>query len=287
MGMAISHGVLFGIGAMIGYGLADFFVERATRDESAFTILLWSKVVSVGILGVALVARSLSLSMGGADAVLLGSAGVLSVAAYLALYRGIAVGKLSLVSPVASAWGAVTAILGVVVLGQVLTGIQTVAVAVVVAGTVLASFRWHDLRGLRWREYEVGIEYGAVALVAWGISFTLIDVAIGSVGWLPAIFTVLLVLLLTLAGYGLVVGRDLGRPNNGRSTALIGVCEAAAYVALGIGLTDFDAALVGPVAAAFPIVTVLLARVFLDEPLDTNQWAGIGGIIVAVVLLSL
>ncbi|MDY6769588.1 MAG: DMT family transporter [Candidatus Nanohaloarchaea archaeon] len=284
--MTLSPGVLLGIVAMLGYGLADFFVERATRDADVFDTVLWSKAVSAGLIGAVVVARRPSLSMGRDSALLIAAAGLLAVAAYLAFYHGIQVGKLSIVSPVASGWGAVSAIVGVAVLGQVLSGVQAAAVATVVAGTVLASFRRHDLAGLQWRNYEVGIEYGAVSLLAWGVSFAIVDVAVGRVGWLPSIAGLLTVVLAAMLGYGLVSDRSLSPPDALRSILLIGVFEAVAYVALGVGLVDFDAALVAPVAAAFPVVTVVLARLFLDEPLDGNQWLGIAGIVAGVVLLS-
>ncbi|MFB6076691.1 MAG: EamA family transporter, partial [Candidatus Nanohaloarchaea archaeon] len=205
--MALSAGVLFGIVAMIGYGFADFFVERATREEDVFDILLWSKVVSTALLGIALafLFQPARVTVSGATLILV--AGLLNVAAYLAFYRGIQVGKLSIVSPVASAWGAVTAIIGVFLLGQILTGIQSAAVGAVVAGTVLASFRWNDLAGRQWDNYETGIEYGAVALLSWGISFAIIDILVGQIGWVMAIFLVLLVLLVTMGGYAGATGR--------------------------------------------------------------------------------
>ncbi|MDY6766019.1 MAG: DMT family transporter [Candidatus Nanohaloarchaea archaeon] len=285
--MALSLAVVLGLIAMVCYGVADFFVARATQEARVFDVLLWSKVVSVTLLGGALMTVFRVPSVSGNTAVLVVIAGLLNVAAYLAFYRGIQVGKLSLVSPVASAWGAVTAIIGVVVLGEVLMSIQAAAIGVVVAGTVLASFRWKDLRGLRWKNYEVGIEHGAVALFSWGVSFAIINVLVGRMGWLPAVFAVLAVLLLAMAGYGMAAGRELSPPEAYRPVLLIGVAEAIAYVALGTGLARFEAALVAPLAAAFPMVTVLLASLFLEEPLDSNQWAGILAIIAGVVVLSL
>lgn len=285
--MAISAGVLFGLLAMVAYGVADFFVERATRDEDVFTLLLWSGIVSTTVLGVALATTTTVPVISSNTAVLVLVAGLLNVVAYLAFYRGVQVGELSIVSPVASAWGAVTALIGVFVLGQALAGLQAAAIATVVTGTILASFRWHDLKTVNWQNYEVGIEHGAVALVGWGVSFAIIDVIIGRIGWIPAIFSVLLTVLIMLLGYAVIRSRSLSPPDHATPIVLVGLCEAVGYIALGIGLTSFQAALVAPIAAAFPVVAVLLAYLFLDEPLDTNQWLGIFTIIAGVVVLSL
>jgi transporter family protein len=47
-----------------------------------------------------------------------------------------------------------------------------------------------------------------------------------------------------------------------------------------------EAAIVAPVTALFPMVTVLLAVVFLKERLGRTQWVGLGLAFVAIYLLS-
>ena len=47
-----------------------------------------------------------------------------------------------------------------------------------------------------------------------------------------------------------------------------------------------DASVVAPVTALFPMVTVLLALVFLKERLGRTQWLGLGLAFVAIYLLS-
>ena len=68
---------------------------------------------------------------------------------------------------------------------------------------------------------------------------------------------------------------------------LVGVFEvidALSYMA-GIGL-EFTA-LVAPISATAPMLTIILARMFLKEMLDTNQKLGVVTVIIGVVLLSI
>ena len=68
--------------------------------------------------------------------------------------------------------------------------------------------------------------------------------------------------------------------------AAIGVLEVIAFFAYGSGITSEFTAIVAPVSAAFPAVTILLARIFLKERLEINQKTGIFSILAGLVLIS-
>ncbi len=55
---------------------------------------------------------------------------------------------------------------------------------------------------------------------------------------------------------------------------------------MGVAFKNDLASVVAPVASIFPVITILLARVFLKEKLAVNQLLGIGGILAGLVLLS-
>lgn len=71
---------------------------------------------------------------------LLGSIGWLS---YLAFYGALAAGPISLVSPIASCYAAVTVVLAVVIVGERISTAETAAVLITISGAMLAS---SDLR---------------------------------------------------------------------------------------------------------------------------------------------
>ena len=71
--------------------------------------------------------------------------GALGWLSYLAFYRALAIGPISIVSPIVSAYAAVTVICAVLIGGESLAG-EALAVAVVLLGVLLAS---SDLRQIR------------------------------------------------------------------------------------------------------------------------------------------
>jgi len=212
----------------------------------------------------------------------------LSVIGYLSFYKGLQVGKVSVISPVAACWAAITVVLSLVFLGESLTTSQVLGVGLAVGGAVLVSFRLKDLVGLKIRNILTGVEYAVVAMLAWGISFTLIDVIVGGLGWFLTMFLLKLVLILYLLVYSFVTKKDIVFPQNIVGfIVLIGIFEAIASLAYGLGITSEFTSIVAPISAAFPMVTVILAGIFLKERLEINQKIGIFSILSGLVLLSL
>ena len=77
----------------------------------------------------------------GSTAWLLVLAGVIAVAGYLAMYRGLESGHVGLVSAITACYGGVIAVLSVVLLGERLTAAAAVGVAATVVGVMLAVLR--------------------------------------------------------------------------------------------------------------------------------------------------
>src|SRR5581483_175051 len=104
-------GIIFGLLAALCFGLADFVVTQATRRvgvlQALFAIQLFGVLVVGGVLLVMRQVPPLSPAIWGEMVVI----SAVNFAGTLLLYRAFAIGTLSLVSPIASGFAVVTAIL--------------------------------------------------------------------------------------------------------------------------------------------------------------------------------
>jgi uncharacterized membrane protein len=66
-----------------------------------------------------------------------------------------------------------------------------------------------------------------------------------------------------------------------------GVLDTAAFICFNIGISGAYVSVVTALASIFSAVTVLLAWVFLRERLSVSQWAGVAGLLVGVLLVSM
>ncbi|MCD6523055.1 MAG: DMT family transporter [Candidatus Diapherotrites archaeon] len=276
-------GVLFGIVTMIAWGTADFLVARAVRKAKVFDVFVWSQLVSVLVLLLGLFFFDVG-ALTYVDVLLVVVGGVLSVVSYLAFYKGLEVGKVSVVSPIAACWSLVVVFLCIMFGGEHLTVLKGSGVALAVIGAVLTSFRWRDVKKLK---VAKGVRYAVLAMLAWGIYFFFIDVMEGRVGWFLGILLIKVMAVIYAWMYVFVGGKRVNVKNVWRYVAVVGLLEAIAFLFFGLGISMEYSSIVAPVSAAFPMVTVLLAWIVLNEKVDINQKIGIVSVVMGLVLLSL
>ncbi len=286
--MAIPLGILMGIVAMLCWGATDFFAAKAVRKSDVHKTLMWSQIAAVAafipVLYFFFDVPLISLSSIGIILI----TGFLSVAAYLAYYKGLQIGKVSVVSPVTACWGAVTFVLSLTFLNESVTMIQTLGVCLAVLGAVMVSFRFHDIIKVRIKSVMKGAELGAIAALGWGVYFVFIDVLVSELNWIIAIFLAKAVSMIYFLAYCGASKKGLAFPKNiAFLVVLIGLLETIGYMAYGYGITSEHTAIVAPIATAFPAVTVVLARIFFTESLELNQKLGIVSVLSGLVLLSL
>src|SRR5262245_12415386 len=133
-------GIALGLTAALAWGLADYFAAIASRRIGALRVVLGFHLVATGLLAVALFASGGGLSQVSPGDfgwfVLIGALGALS---YVAFYQALAIGPISIVSPVVSAYAAVTVLCAVVISGERLSRSEVAAVLVVMLGVLLAA----------------------------------------------------------------------------------------------------------------------------------------------------
>ena len=69
--------------------------------------------------------------------------------------------------------------------------------------------------------------------------------------------------------------------------ALAGLLDLLGFVAFNFGISTAYLSIVGPVAATYPAVTVVLAYFFLKEKIVGNQKVGVIAILAGLALISL
>ena len=128
--------VVLALGAGISWGVADFMGGLNSRHLSLGTVLLVSQTVGLLLLLPLAVTHGWPLLDGptAAYAVAGSVSGLIGIAA---LYRGMAVGSISIVAPI-SGTGAALPILFGLVRGERATPLQSVGIALAVVGILLA-----------------------------------------------------------------------------------------------------------------------------------------------------
>lgn len=302
--------VFLGLGAALSWGFHDFIIQPATRRVGAFAAMFWVLLISSAALMTTALAldglpngavewRAVGISAGGGITYVLGVA---------TLYHALAVGKLSLVTPLVALSGGAAAI-SAIVLGERIGAYAVAALPLAVVGAVLASV----LRGGDGAGVEVGdpgarpaagLKGETSASPASGVH------AASGTGWAllcAALFGATFLLYgqaghispVSAAGWGRVTGLLLFLPfalmrveirmppGVYWRTVVCALLDSAAYVAMTAATARGPVAVASALSTQFATVAVVLGLFVRRERPTRVQLIGVGLTIGAVVLFSL
>lgn len=280
-------GILWATVASLSWGTADFFAKLSSDRLGASVTLFWVQGLSVLFLGLLVVgsgAWPVAPWWAWAGAIALG---VSNTVAILFLYRSFEIGTLSLVSPIASSFPAVSLLLSLILLHAAWTPMKAAGIAVLMAGTLLASLVPPEA-SVAERPVANGVPEALVASLGMGVTmFGLVYVA-GPLGSLTATW-ILRVTATVLLLVGLGVKRAVAAPPRDLWPVVLATSgfDTLAFVAYNQSLVGGEVGLAAPISGTFAIPTLILARIFLKERLKPHQWLGIVAVLVGIVLVSL
>ncbi len=273
---------------MLGFGIEDYIMARSSKHINPFRTTFWFQVIDLFIL-IILAAFFFNYSpISVPYLVLLVIAGVIGAGALFSFNKGLREGNVSVVAPISSGWGAVTAILGVLFLSEALTTVQLLCIAVIVIGTILTSFEMKDVRRIWESKKPLGLKYALIALFGWGVWYFMVGILVKGLGWFPASLYLVILNVVIMGLYGVFTKEKFAvKKEDAPRLLVIAVLGAAGFLAYNIGITYYFAAIVAPITAAAPALTVILALLLLKEKIASNQKLGIILIVLGLVALSI
>jgi drug/metabolite transporter (DMT)-like permease len=269
------------------WGVGDFSGGKATQRAAVLPVVWVSKLVSLPLLVIFLVATYVPVSaIGLAWGGLAGIAGVVGLVLF---YRALAAGAMTVVAPVTGVTSAAIPVVVGLVAGEHPSALRLFGVGCALLAIALVSLAPQP-SGHR----QVVTRRLVVAALGAGTGFALFFIllsvagraAAGSVGLWPiagsqisAVVILALLLLMTRPG-------PWPRQATLRWTMLAGPCDMTANALYLLASRDGDLSVVAPIAALYPVTTVILALIIEHERLRGIQVAGLIFAVAALVLVS-
>jgi drug/metabolite transporter (DMT)-like permease len=268
------------LGASLAWGVADFVGPLWGRTWGALRVLLWAQVGGVVAIAIAVAIRGEGPH---GWAVLLAAPAALSGTLGLyAYYRGMAVGAMSVVAPIAGVSAVVPVAFGIGT-GDSPSATQLVGVASAIVGVGLASLEHQEGA----RRVAAGVGLAGLAAIGFGFYFPPMHAAGRADFWWASLLFRSTALAVVAAA---VAARRPSLRLRRRDLLIVlavGIGDTLGNVlyaaSSGHGLVSLTAVL----ASLYPIVTVLLAAAVLRERVSLPQRAGIGLTLAGVLLISL
>lgn len=275
-------GVGLALAASLCWGFGDFIGGTKTRILPVLAVLVCSQLV--GLVWIAAVALIANDPVPDTRAVVFAALSAVAGTAGLGcFFRAIAVGKMSLVVPIAATAAGLPVVVGIAT-GDRPSPLQLVGMVVALAGAVMASREQDEESGRG--KLAAGVLLAAFSAVFIGCFFLAIDVASdGGAVWASLVNRITSVSLLLTAALFLRPSLRDARPHM-PALALAGTLDVSANLLFAAASTRGLVSLVSVAGSIYPVITVLLARVLLKERVHRVQEFGAAAALGGVILIA-
>jgi drug/metabolite transporter (DMT)-like permease len=265
--------VLLALAASASWGVSDFVAGLKARSVSVLTVLAVSQPVGLVLLGAIVLVRW-DPPPGGwwpLWATLGGLGGAIGIGA---LYRGLAVGSMGIVAPITSTSPLIPLTVALA-RGERPSTVQLAGIGLALVGVAFAGWE-PGATGMRGRA-STGAGLALLAAVFFGGTQVGLEAASNQDPYWAS-------LVLRLAASVLVLAVLIRRPARGAggvwpALVLIGLVDAGGTILFAVATTKGLFSVVSVLAALYPVLVAILARVVLGERLTALQR---GGALVAV-----
>ena len=271
--------IALALGASLTWGVADFFGPLKGRTYGALRVLFYVQLG--GLFTIAAVVGVRGEGPADSAALLAIPAAISGTLGLYAYYRGMAVGAMSIVAPIAGISAVVPVTFGIIT-GERPSAWQLLGIAAALGGVFLASRE----PGRGGPKIAAGVGLALLAAIGFGGYFPAMHAAgDADFWWASLIFrmTSTSVILATVA---------IRRPTLAIERvqipilALIGIGDMLGNLLFAAASTSGLVSVTSVLASLYPIVTVILARLVLNERVARAQEAGIVLTLAGVALIS-
>lgn len=272
-------GPFLALGSSLMWGSADFLGGMVSRRTSPVAVYGLAQAVGLVVLAVAATVTGAWGTAPGYWPWAIASS-VLGALGMVTFYSALAIGPMGIVSPLVSMSVIVPVVFGLLS-GEVPGGLAVLGIITALIGVVLAS--GPELSGAE--SPRALILAGLAALAFGGMYITMAEGS--SYDPLMTMTAMRITSVVIFAGV-LALARSLGGATRRDAPAVIaiGILDAGANVMFGVATTMGLLATISMLGSLYPVMTAILAAVFLAERLRAVQYVGVAFAMAGIVLIS-
>lgn len=270
--------IALALGASLTWGFADFFGPLKGRTLGALRVLVYVQLGGLVVIVLIVAIRGKGPGdLGALFAIPAAISGTLGLYAY---YRGMAVGAMSIVAPIAGISAAVPVMFGIAT-GDRPSPWQWLGIAAALGGVFLAS-----REPGRGGKVAAGVGLALLAAIGFGGYFPPMHAAGDADFWWASLFFRMTSSSIILAAVAIRRPSLAVAPVQVPMLALIGIGDMLGNLLFAAASTSGLVSITSVLASLYPIVTVVLARLVLRERVARSQEAGIALTLAGVALIS-
>lgn len=282
----------FGAGTALFWGVSDVFARLSGRSAGVLVTTLAMMTIGSVVLIIYVFANGDSINWDPSGYWLIAVSGVCTAVGTILIYAALTRGPVSLASPAAASYPAISVPI-TVALGERPELLHWLAMIGAMVGVWLVARsvgRRADggLPDYERRNIRITLLISIAAAAVFALALITAGEATKHYGWLQTLLgSRLLGAVVFLAV--LAVRREAWRPVPIRAwpfLLVLGLLDTGGHAALYAGLALPNGQFAVVASAGYTVVTTIIARLFLHEPVSLAQWLGIGLVVAGVAALA-
>lgn len=290
--MALTTSIILGLFVMVLFGSAKVIIKPAINRIGPYNSLFYEQIFVAFPL--------LAFSFFYADPyipskkilMLLIAAVIIGAIPIYAFFKAMSIGKVSLVTPIASSSSIITVFLSYTFYKESLSITQIFAVFLLIIGVLLVSFRYSKIRRLMSSGKLIpGAKFAFITMLGWGLYFAIIKPIVMEIGpVLSAAYleTGIFAIIAVFFFIGALKNRSMTKPGKARIYILFGgITTAIGSLLFNVSIEKAPVSLIYPIVNSSLLITSIASYIFLRERIELNQKIAILMILAGIVLISL
>lgn len=284
------NGLFLGLLTSLLYSFQQFFARKGLEKIDKYLFLIFGNLIMLSVL------FSLALTFGFITPsfkiiLVILFMGFIGALALLSLYKSFEIGKLAIISPIVNSFPLITIILSLYFFNEKISYLQSVSIILIIAGIFFISFKYEDIKKLKFKFADKGIIFALVTCLGWGVYTFLQKPVVNEVGPVLASFYIESSVLF----FSVIIFFNKISSKKKLRFDIIGVkylflsaiCITLAVLSFNFAITNNAVSLVSALSGLTPIFAFILSYIFLKEKTNFNQKIGIFLSVLGVVLMSI
>jgi len=274
--------ILIALAASLSYGASDFLAGSQTRRTSLWTVILLSQISGLSLMVLVVLVRGQPFP----EEALLPAfgAGLATVVATVTAYQALAVGVMSIVSPIVALCAAVPVLVGLAS-GERPSALQLAGIGIALAGLILAS-RQKSAGEHHQATSRLSVVLAVVAALAYGSMMVFYAQGAESDPYWSVFFGKVTSMVVFAAAF-VIMRKELKLTRATTVPVLaVGIFAVGGNALFSVASTLGYLSIVSVLSALAPVFVITLAHIFLHERLSLAQQIGVVAALAGVALIA-
>lgn len=284
------------VGALIsaiGFGLANIVIKKALSNTSIPQVLISSMASGVVFLLILMAFVGFPQEISAQLILTLFVFAIGEVALYLILYKAFAVADVTVASGIICTYPIISTVITVLFLGETVSLLSASFITLLVIGAILIGLDWDKLKlkKLGKDSFIKGLPWALLSLIVHAIYFPALGNLTASGQWEFKLLGIKAFALIILAITYIVIKKSkfVLTKNKLIAGTILGFLEVLGWIGLSYSSSNSTGmiAIIVALGSSAPLVTAIIARVYLKEKLHFMQYIGIMIVVIGLTLIAL